>query len=296
VDGLVAEHGSLAAVAWKLVERTGGDAASAERALRRLRGRGQQDGGACGARVLRAFGVPAGVEARVRWMGLYHSPFQDLPIDLCVDQLRVWDRPPVSDSRARVWLALGFASVALRRRDWDGAAACLARASASPGRDAAAELELLFAGAYLRSKRGEPDGLEQADAMLAGELDAGDRVCFFARLVDHRGYRLNRGGAHGEALALYRTIPDEPHPFAAYRKAAGVAYGLWKTGDRDGALASARAACDRAGDGGYVRLRAMGLLLAWKIAGDEDARARAEAIARRLGDDELLARSSRPRP
>lgn len=40
-------------------------------------------------------------------MGLYHSPFSDLPLPLCIDWLTLLDRPPVSTSRARVWLHLG---------------------------------------------------------------------------------------------------------------------------------------------------------------------------------------------
>ncbi|MFY0534527.1 hypothetical protein [Nannocystis pusilla] len=72
---LIEQHGTLAAVAWKLIEQApGDDVASIERALRRLRQRGQLDGGVWGQRLLRVFGVPASVESRVRWMGLYHSP------------------------------------------------------------------------------------------------------------------------------------------------------------------------------------------------------------------------------
>ena len=55
-------------------------------------------------------------------------------------------------------------------------------------------------------------------------------------------------------------------------------------------------ACEHAGDGGYTRLRAMGLLLVAQVQGrpgGDAARARARAIARRLGDGELLARADR---
>jgi hypothetical protein len=118
VAQLVDEHGSLAALALRLAElaSTPEDSASVERALRRLRQRGNLGGGDYGRRLLRAFGLPRPIEARVRWMGVYHSRFTDLPRSLCQDQLRVWDRPPVSESRARVWLELGQASVALRGR------------------------------------------------------------------------------------------------------------------------------------------------------------------------------------
>jgi hypothetical protein len=115
---LVQEHGTLTAVAWKLLERAEGvdDVASVERALRRLRERGQRDGGVWGQRLLRRFGVPRAVEDRLRWMGLYHSPFNDLPLTLCEDQVRLWDQPPISASRARVWLQLASTSVAALSR------------------------------------------------------------------------------------------------------------------------------------------------------------------------------------
>src|SRR5437660_980518 len=116
IAGLVEEHGSLAAVASRLVELRGfvDDVNSVERGLRRLRQRGDLDGGDSGRRLLNAFGVPKDIDARVRWMGLYHTRFTDLPRSLCADQLRLWNRPPVSESRERVWLQLGFASLALR--------------------------------------------------------------------------------------------------------------------------------------------------------------------------------------
>lgn len=100
---LIAGHGSLAAVAWKLIERGDGpdDVASVERALRRLRERGQRDGGVWGQRLLRRFGVPRPIEDRLRWLGLYHSQFNDLPILLCEDQLRLWDQLQLRVTRAR---------------------------------------------------------------------------------------------------------------------------------------------------------------------------------------------------
>src|SRR5688500_13295707 len=87
VAQLTADHGSLAAVALKLAElaSTPEDSASVERALRRLRARGNLDGGDYGRRLLRAFGLPQPIEARVRWLGVYHSRFSDLPLSLCRD-------------------------------------------------------------------------------------------------------------------------------------------------------------------------------------------------------------------
>lgn len=308
---LVAEHGTLAAVAWRLVELADGDdVASIQRALRRLRGRGQHDGGVWGQRLLRVFGVPATVESRVRWMGLYHSPFNDLPLALCLDQLRLWDHPPISGARARVWLHLGLASCALRRRDLADADAHLARAGAAlagpdtrpRGPDRAghddARCELALVRAYLADQRGEPVDLGPARRVLAAaDLAAADAACFRARLVDQDAYQRNRAGDHAAALALYEALPDDDvHPFASYRRDAGRAFGLHRAGRGDEALRLALRACDHAGDGGYTRLRAMGLLLVARIQGPSrgaEAVARARAIAERLDDDELLARAAR---
>ena len=100
IGWLVDEHGSLAAAAQKAAG-TEHDAASVERALRRLRLKKYGNGGDWGRRLLRTFGLPKQTADRVRWMGLYHSRFTDLPVDLCLDQLRAWSRPPVSESTAR---------------------------------------------------------------------------------------------------------------------------------------------------------------------------------------------------
>ncbi|MBX3161140.1 MAG: hypothetical protein KF773_34585 [Deltaproteobacteria bacterium] len=322
VDAVVAQCGTLTAVAWKLIDRADGDdVASVERALRRLRTRGQRDGGRWGQHLLRTFGVPAPIEARLRWMGHYHSPFNDLPVGLCLDQLRLWDRPPIASSRARVWLHLGEASCALRTRRLGDAAAHVRRAAAAtaplPAAYDAARIELALVTGYLASRGISPDAVPQGDERLpsddagvdaalaraeqliaAGELSAEDRACFAARLVDQRAYQHNLARDHARALALYATIAPGVHPFASYRRAAGLAYGALRTGRPDEARALALEACEHAGDGGYTRLRAMGLILLGRIDGPASAAGaasldRARAIARRLGDDELLARADR---
>lgn len=309
VEALVAEHGTLAAIAWKLVDRgLAEDATSVERAIRRLRGRGQRDGGLIGQRLLRVFGVPATVEAQARWMGTYHSPFGDLPVQLCVDQLRLWDRPPLSESRARVWILLGLAGVALRRRAFDDARTLLEGAAAivdSP----AARIEHHLATCYLltrldanveRAEAAARPHLESARGILEesrAELAPADAACFRARLVDHEAFDANRRGDFARALALYRSLPAEDvHPFASYRRDAGLAFGIHRQGARDEALGIARRACDHAGDGGYVRLRVMGLLMVARIQGAPDhasTLARAAAIAKRLEEPELQLRVAR---
>jgi hypothetical protein len=62
------------------------------------------------------------------------------------------------------------------------------------------------------------------------------------------------------ALRRLRTR-GQLHPFASYRRDAGLACGLHRIGRTDEALACAARACEHAGDGGYTRLRVMGLLL-----------------------------------
>jgi hypothetical protein len=290
LEALVDEHGTLSAVAWKLVEKSD-DVANIERALRRLRGKGNGDGGTWGRRLLRAFGMPRAVEQRLRWMGLYHSPFNDLPISLCLDQLRAWDRPPVAESKARVWLHLGLASVALRSREFSTAQDHLEKAeSSSPPIDA--QLEIALSRAYLNSRIQEKVDLDSAEKLLADcEID---RDCFTARLIDHRAYHLNRAENFREALSLYESLPKaDVHPFASYRREAGLAYGHFKLGNQLRAQEHAKSACDHAGDGGYVRLRVMALILMARVNDDESYLARARSIAERIEDTELLERISR---
>jgi hypothetical protein len=296
VADLVAEHGTLTAVAWKLVEASDAeDVGSVERALRRLR-RHEGEGGVWGARLLRRFGVPRAIEDRLRFMGLYHSPFSELPVAICEDQLRHWDHPPVSTSRARVWLFIGAANVALRRRDFERASSHFERCSQAEG---AAAIEAALGRAYIESRVGTPaavsERIDGAERILSrATVESDDRACFVARIADHRAFELNRRGEHAAALALYRSLPtSDEHPFASYRRDSGLAYGHLHTGAPDEARKYADSALRHAGDGGYARLRVMALLMRARITRDPSDVARAESIARRLGDDELLRRVER---
>jgi hypothetical protein len=306
VASLVQRRGSLAAVAERLCALRGyaDDAGSVERALRRLRARGQKDGGTWGARALAAFGLPEDVDARARWMGAYHSRFTDLPRMLCHDLVRLWDRPPVSDAPgARTWLALAHATVMLRADDLDGAATHLARARASlRGAPAEARAELLLADAFVASHRAPdrvPALLAEVEPLLAGPMPATDRACLRARWIDQRAYALNRREGDrppdpAAAEALYLTLPAEGAPaFALCRRANGLAYARWKQGHPEEGAALAREACRHAGDGGHLRLRAMALSMLSRIArGEEaaDAKRRALAIAASLDDTQLWGR------
>lgn len=305
---LVAEHGSLAAVALRLVEARGwsDDAQTVERGLRRLRERGHRDGGEYGRRLLACFGVPPDVERRARWMGSYHTRFTDLPRSVGAELLRAWDVPPLRESRVRPWVQIGLASVALRGGDHAAADLHLREArAAANGAGPAARCELALVGAFTAHHRGDHARVESllreaGDSLDAPGVEPDDRACLHARWVDQRAFRLNhpREGApdHRGALALYESIPEGSPPFARSRRASGLAWTRWRLGERGRALELAADACEHAGDGGFLRLRAMALNLVARIAeGPEAARARgrALAIARSLEDEDLAARIER---
>lgn len=309
---LVARHGSLAAAAERLSALRGynDDVESIERALRRLRARGQRDGGAWGERVLAAFGLPDAVDARARWMGAYHSRFTDLPLPVCQDLVRLWDRPPVSDAPgSRTWLSLAHASCALRGEDREAATLHFRRARASLARAPAdARAELLLGEAFIASRtdvQRVPPLLAEVEPLLQGDMRAHDRACLHARWIDQLAYERNRAregraADHAGAEALYAAIVVEgAPPFVLCRRANGLAYARWKQGHAEEGAALARKACEHAGDGGHLRLRAMALSMLARIAGGaegDEARRRAIAIAGELEDEALRLRFVRGVP
>jgi len=302
---LTAEHGSLAAVALKLSLAEGGDAdaASIERALRRLRTKEHQDGGQYGRWLLRTFGVPRELEQRAKWMGVYHSRFTDLPVSLCLDQLRLWDRPPFAESRARVWLALGFATCALRRGDLEGATIHLARARGAQG-PIAARIEAKLVEAYVQSRKKNPNAasttlVEVEKVLRDAILPADERACLSARWLDQRAYQRLHPAPPAEAdvagaHALYQRIPTGDVPlFVSCKRESGLAYVQHRLGNVDLAVGHAHNACRHAGDGGFVRLRVAYLGLLAHILGEprgDEVRARAIRAARALEDEDLLGR------
>jgi len=306
VDGLVAERGSLAAVAMLVAERRGfsEDAESVERGLRRLRARGARDGGVWGQRLLRCFGLPAAVADRVRWMGQYHTRFTDLPASLCEELLQPWDRPPVSESAARIWILLARLNLVLRRRE--DPEPLLAQAAQMAGRvepAARAELALVRAFVWERSDRPAADrSLAEAREALEAVEDGDDRACLFARWVDQSAYRLNKPRGddppadHAGAAQLYRQIPSDGPLFARVRRENGLGWSVLSLGRREEAEQHALASVEAAGDSGSLRLRAMALkLLAAVRADDMTVLERARQIAAYL-EDEALALRFRHRP
>lgn len=298
--------GGWPALAEELLRRGGGrselpdNLETIERGLRRLADREHAPGGQYGRWMERFFGVPPELESWLRWLGQYHSRFADLPVSLRRRQLEHWDRPPLTDAAAGIWIDLGMASVGFRLGDAAILEARLDRARRKLDRaSVAARLE----HALLRARVADPDGawIEAAAALLDDRaLGAEDRGCYLARHLDARAYRrMREGGSFAEGRAMYEAIPsDTEHPFVDFRRAFGIAYCAWKDGDTQEGLRCAVDAADHAGDGGYVRLRAMAFNLASRIASGDRAEtfaARARTLSKRLEDEELLARVDRPR-
>jgi hypothetical protein len=304
------ELGGWTALAEEMIRRAGGgvelpaDLLSVERGLRRLSERGQKSGGQYGRWLDRCFGVPPGLESWVRWMGQYHRRFVDLPVSMCRRQLAMWDRPPVRDTAAGVWIDLGVASAALRASDRESAAVRIARAGTKAARaGAAAVLEHRLLAAYATSDRAVARALlAEAEPLLgAGELEAEDAACYLARHLDAMAYQ-DLHPPEGEpdiarALGRYEAIPIETGvAFVDFRRALGRAYCAYKRGDRALGVSLALEAADHAADGGFVRLRAMALNLASRAASGEEAarlRARALRLSSWLEDEDLVARVER---
>ena len=304
IANLVEAHGTLAAVAAHLAESRAfaEDVESAERGLRRLRSR-SGDGGVWGARVLRCFGLPSAVTDRLRWMGQYHRRFTDLPASLCIELLRPWDRPPINQSNARIWLVLAHLNLVLRRRDDPTALLVVARQLARQASPVAqAEWGLLQAFVDSRYDRHAADALlKTTEHVISQVTGPHDRACLFSRWIDQVAYPLNRQTDrppdHKAALALYSRIPEDGPPFARCRRENGLGWTTLKLGDRIAARHHAQASVEAAGDAGSLRMRAMALNLLAKTSDGpaaQNARSRAAQIAAHL-EDEALASRIRPR-
>lgn len=301
VDQRIAERGSLAELARHILDiapRGAGlsdDPQTTERGLRRLRQHGFAPANRYGRLLLRLYGVPRGVEAMARELGQYHSRMSDLSESLRAEQLRLWDRPPLSESApVAIWLHIALATHAHRREDQElrDRRLELAELLLEHG-EVAARCELrLFSGRCAQDAGDEAQARAAYDEVEAwlSELEGEERACYAARLADQRAYQVCRGwrGERGRlerGLACYEVIPQSEHPFVLFRRAHGRAWCLWKLGRLDQARACAEQAVEQAGDGGYRRFRAMALELRGHIEGGEGGRwrRRARAIEERLG-------------
>ncbi len=309
VEAVGTDCESLDALADELIRRGAADTEipadpqSVHDGLRQLAERGHQPGGEVGQWMLRVFGVPASVERWASWMGQFHSRFSDLPTSLRMEQLSLWDRPPISESRVAAWIHVGMASVHLQMRDLDACGRRLdlaGRAAGQAGPSAAIEVALL--ATKIASDGGDRERasqlMDQVEIVLADPgVDAMDRVAYYARLVGHRADHLTRP-REGEppnvegARALYESIPaNTALPFALFRRCNGLAYCAWKRGDATAGAALARLAADHAGDGGLVRLRVKALGLLSHMVDEPEAtevRNRAAHLTRMLEDEGLV--------
>jgi hypothetical protein len=306
VDLHVEEFGSLAAVARKLCgNEAGRDAETTEKGLRRLRSQ-SSGGGKWGKLLLAELGVPIPVQEWVKALGQYHSRFADLPAQVRLDQLRRWDRPPMSESAVGPWILIGIASTSLRLKRVEQANTYVERARVCAAQAGiAAEIELALVADRLLPQETDPatrlEYLEEAKYLLGlatGAMTPVEHACYAARLADQHAWWLTRREAGGpdydRAARLYASIPVE-HPFAGFRHHHGLAYCHWRLGEVEVAAEHGRAAATQAGDGGYVRFRAMALDLLSRITGDAEPARRAQEMAQRLEDADLGARFKRRR-
>ncbi len=311
VLAFVEEHGGWAALCDELLRRAAGaedfpfDPQVIEKGVRRLAKRGNKTGGQYGRWMIRHFGIPSSLARWAQWMGQLHSRFSDLPSSLRWEQLSLWDRPPVTESRTAAWIHVGMASVLLRMQADADAARRLAMAErGAPQAGIACRIEVALLRAKLCTDGGERAASELLFDQVQGWLDSAelsddDRRCYHARLVGQRAYHLTRAIAGGAedlrgALALFDSIADEPFlPFAAFRKCNGLAYCHWKLGDPALGQRFAQLAEQHAGDGGFVRFRIMALNLLARMLPDAEGaavRTRAERLAKLLEDEDLLRR------
>lgn len=298
----VEAHGGWTALADELARRVrlaGGEPPNldaAQKGLRRLAGRKNEAGGQYGRWLLKHFGVPAATEDKLAWLVQYHGRFADLPTSVRREHLRLWDRPPISESRAIAWVHIGLASVHHRRQEVDLARERLRQArrlEAGP----LAFMEGTLLAARLASDREKIAATHQLLDSVEATLDHEDRahIPYHARLVGQRAFRLTRDETvatrYEDARALFTSItPNSGHPFVDYRRTAGLAYCAFRLGEPAQAASLAREAAEHAGDGGYVRFRVMALNLLARIVGGEEARAhraRAARLARAIEDFHL---------
>ena len=312
----VAECGGWLPLADQLIHRAGdaveipSDPQTVERGLRRLARRDHKLGGQYGRWMLRFFGVTQPVEQWLRWLGTYHTRFSDLPSSLRLEQLALWNRPPIAESPLVCWIHLGIAHVHHTRLEHDACDQWLTRAELhahAAGAAAQIEVALLRVESESNAKRHETacTRLNQAEQRLqATQLPELDALSYRARLGHARAVLLTRPAGDGvpdflRARAHYLAIPDSTIPFVAFSKAFGLAYCAWKLDDPEAAARFAQRAADEAGDGGLVRMRVTALNMLSRVLGEDAAaafNARAGRMAAALEDEDLLRRVAQCAP
>lgn len=311
VESLVEEFGGWTDLADALSERAPEgdvpvDPKSIEKQLRRLAKKNNR-GDKYGKLLLRYFGLPPSIAEWGRLMGQYHSRFADLPVGIRRQQLLRWDRPPVSETGAAMWVHLGLASLAHRGRQMSDVQDRLRLASEVKKPERAAQIEFLLLSARVASDglNFDEEGrlLDEAERQFDPQtLSKFDADCYRARIIDQRAYRTSRGWRADRACLLkardlYASLPADVPPFAALRRDLGLAWCAWRLGNPEEALRLGQQANDHAGDGGYVRFRIMALKLMAEVTADATEsgrlRVRAARLARALDDEDLVERVNR---
>lgn len=308
IERWVADVGGWLPLADQLIHRANGaveiapDPQTVERGLRRLARRHHQPGGQYGRWMLRFFGFTSPIEKWVRWLGNHHSRFSDLPSNMRLEQLTLWNRPPISESPLACWILLGIANVHHARLDIAACNHWLARADRlHESAGAGATIEALLIRAQLDVDAGAREAAQdkhaQIEQRLASEqLRSVNGHCYRARLQDQRA-RIESDPAR--ARDHYTAIPDVDVAYVRFHRNVGLGYCAWKLGDTPEAIRLANIAIDAAGDGGLVRMRVTGLnLLARLLAPDEAhaVNARARRMAEALQDEELMRRVTHVAP
>ena len=304
VDHLVAERGSLAEVARALMDATPSsaglptDPTTVERGLRRLRQRHNAEGDKYGRAILRAFGMPASISEWARALGQYHSRLSDLSVPVRQDLLRLWDRPPISESKSAIWIHLAIATLAHRTKDHEQMTHRLQLGRQGlPLAEPAARMEAFLFEARLTNTP-EPF-LDRASTELP-LLPTGstDRLCYEARIFDQRAYHAARNSSGRvvrpeAARAWYARIDSNGPPFVRFRRTHGLAWCAHRLGNKAEAVRMAEDAVSAAGDGGLLRFRCMALTLLGQISRETSALSRALWLAQELQDDALIQKVQR---
>jgi hypothetical protein len=309
IERWVADRGGWLPLADQLIHRAGDavdigqDPGTVERGLRRLACRGHKPGGQYGRWMLRFFGFTSPIEQWVKWMGIYHTRFSDLPSGLRLETLELWNRPPIAESPLACFLQVGIASAHYSRLDLTTCRHWLERAERhTTAAGVEAELEVGLVRAQLETEQGD-------HAAAAARLDALDNrfataglpvnfaASYRARIQHLRAVQLTRPLAgepdFARANQLYETVPESPVPFVVFRKCVGLAYCAWKLGHPEQAVRLAERAVEAAGDGGLMRMRVMALNMLSRVVPADRAKAltdRARHMANALQDEELLRR------
>lgn len=308
----VGDRGGWVALADELIHRAesvdiAGDALTVERGLRRLARRHHKPGGQYGRWMLRFFGFMTPIEQWVKWLGADHTRFSDLPSGLRLEQLALWNRPPIAESPLAAWIHVGIASAHHSRLDTTACDEWLQRAErGAHAAGLAAEIEVALVRAQLESTAGDHAAAARRHRAIEPRLanmPAAESLAYRARLA-HQQAELCTRPVNGEpdlerARAHYESIPDSTIPFVSFRKAVGLAYCAWKLGDVPNAIQLAQHAVDDAGDGGLVRMRVLALNMLSRVIGAEQAvmvneRARRMAVA--LEDEDLIWRVDQSAP